>query len=87
MKRVKSSFIGTLVIITILMSCESNKKKENVTANQITTTDPLPSWNEGQTKTSIVTYVNDVSNASSENFIPIADRIATFDNDGYLLAE
>ena len=87
MKRIKSSFIGLLAIATILVSCETKKKIDTATATQILTTDPLPSWNEGQTKTSIVTYVNDATNASSESFIPIADRIATFDNDGNLWAE
>ena len=32
-------------------------------------------------------YVNDLTNTSSDNFIPVADRIATFDNDGNLWSE
>ena len=58
-----------------------------LTPSQITKTDPLPSWNDGETKTAIISYVNDVTNAESENFIPIKDRISTFDNDGNLWAE
>jgi len=49
--------------------------------------DPLPSWNEGATKTAIINYVNDVTNTESNNLIPIPDRIATFDNDGNLWSE
>ena len=32
--------------------------------------DPLPSWNEGQTKQQILDFVTDVTTASSPNFVP-----------------
>jgi phosphoglycolate phosphatase-like HAD superfamily hydrolase len=47
----------------------------------------LPSWNEGPAKTSIVQFVKDVSTAGSSKFVPQAERIAVFDNDGTLWAE
>jgi phosphoserine phosphatase len=47
----------------------------------------LDSWNEGAAKQSIIDYVTDVTNPSSANFIPVEDRIATFDNDGNLWSE
>lgn len=49
--------------------------------------DPLPSWNEGVLKTAIIRYVGDITRQGSTTFIPEADRIATFDNDGTLWAE
>ena len=49
--------------------------------------DPLPSWNEGKTKQSIVTFVSKVTEKGSPAFVPPAERIATFDNDGTLWAE
>ena len=49
--------------------------------------DPLPSWNEGKTKQSIVTFVSKVTEKGSPEFVPPAERIATFDNDGTLWAE
>ena len=49
--------------------------------------DPLPSWNDGSTKTAIVDFVTRVTKEGTEDFIPVADRIATFDNDGTLWAE
>jgi hypothetical protein len=49
--------------------------------------DPLPSWNEGKSKQSIIDFVNDVSNENSPNYIKPEDRIATFDNDGCLWSE
>ena len=49
--------------------------------------DPLPSWNDGKTKQAIVDFVAKVSTAGSPAFVPVAERIATFDNDGCLWAE
>jgi phosphoglycolate phosphatase-like HAD superfamily hydrolase len=49
--------------------------------------DPLPSWNDGKTKQSIVTFVEKVTKEGSPDFVPVAERIATFDNDGCLWAE
>jgi phosphoserine phosphatase len=49
--------------------------------------DPLPSWNDGNVKTSILDFVAKVTQEGSPSFVPIADRIATFDNDGTLWAE
>src|SRR5881398_2389446 len=49
--------------------------------------DPLPSWNEGAVKQSIVEFVAKVSKEGSPDFVPPAERIATFDNDGTLWCE
>ena len=49
-------------------------------------TDPLPSWNDGQTKTSITTFVARVT-TQGPDFVPADQRIATFDNDGTLWIE
>jgi hypothetical protein len=49
--------------------------------------DPLPSWNEGAAKQSIIEFVKTTTEKRSENFVPEAERIAVFDNDGTLWAE
>jgi phosphoglycolate phosphatase-like HAD superfamily hydrolase len=49
--------------------------------------DPLPSWNEGATKSSIVDFVGRVTKEGGADFVSIPERIATFDNDGTLWAE
>jgi len=49
--------------------------------------DPLPSWNEGATKQSIVKFVEEVTREGSPDFVPVPERIAVFDNDGTLWAE
>jgi phosphoglycolate phosphatase-like HAD superfamily hydrolase len=49
--------------------------------------DPLPSWNEGPSKSAIIAFVEDVTRAGSDTFVPVSGRIATFDNDGTLWSE
>lgn len=49
--------------------------------------DPLPSWNEGASKESILSFVTAVTDASGEDFVPAKERIAVFDNDGTLWSE
>ena len=49
--------------------------------------DPLASWVDGPTKLSIVSFVEKVTREGSESFVPVAERIATFDNDGTLWCE
>ena len=50
-------------------------------------TDPLPSWNDGATKQSILDFVAAVTREDSPDLVPPAERIATFDNDGTLWVE
>ena len=49
--------------------------------------DPLPSWNDGRAKKSILDFVSAVTPEGSPDFVPISERIATFDNDGTLWCE
>ncbi|MEI8015935.1 MAG: HAD family hydrolase [Nitrospira sp.] len=49
--------------------------------------DALPSWNDGAAKKSIVEFVAKVTKEGGPDFVPPAERIAVFDNDGTLWAE
>ena len=49
--------------------------------------DPLPSWNDGPAKQSIIAFVENVTKPGSPDFVPVPERIATFDNDGTLWCE
>ena len=49
--------------------------------------EPLASWNEGPAKQSIIDFVKAVTTEGSPDFVPEAERIATFDNDGCLWSE
>jgi phosphoglycolate phosphatase-like HAD superfamily hydrolase len=49
--------------------------------------DPLPSWQDAPIKQSIISFVEEVTTPGTPNFVPPAERIATFDNDGTLWTE
>jgi hypothetical protein len=50
-------------------------------------TDPLPSWNDGAAKARIVGFVQAVTSQGGKDYVPPAERIAVFDNDGTLWSE
>jgi len=78
------------LVLIFSFGCNSNNQNnaEQISDNsKNSSTDPLPSWNDGVLKQSIIDYVKDVADSNGKNFIPVADRIATFDNDGTLWAE
>jgi len=49
--------------------------------------DALPSWNQGQSKDAIISFVTRVTTRGGREFVPASERIAVFDNDGTLWAE
>jgi hypothetical protein len=49
--------------------------------------DPMPGWNDGESKTRIVDFVRSVTDPSNREFVPPVERIAVFDNDGCLWSE
>ena len=75
----KNKLIFSLLAIVLLSwSCSEQTTKSS---------DPLPSWNDGNAKQPILDFVNDVTNEKSPNYVKPEDRIATFDNDGTLWSE
>jgi phosphoserine phosphatase len=56
-------------------------------ATAVAQTDPLPSWNEGPAKQAIVKFVQATTTQGSPSFVPVVERIATFDQDGTLWVE
>src|SRR5690606_17139713 len=79
-----------VVLFIALSACKQEPAKDTESGTEtveVSDSDPLPSWNEGANKEAIINYVKDVTTDGSANFIPVADRIATFDNDGTLWSE
>ena len=79
-------FAATLIICgqTVLTSCSKD--------NDDTIVNPQPKmyftlWNQCEALTALQEYVQDVTNPNSANFIPVEDRIATFDMDGTFVGE
>jgi phosphoserine phosphatase len=68
---IAAALVGTLVFTTFVARAA----------------DPLPSWNEGSSKLSIVVFVRKVTKEGSADFVPPSERIAVFDNDGTLWSE
>ena len=79
-----------ILFLNLFLSCrQTGPQEESVSAAQAVeqAVDPHPSWNEGEVKSSILEYVESVTETGSVDFIPAAERIATFDNDGTLWSE
>src|SRR5215470_17452241 len=49
--------------------------------------DSLPSWNDGAAKKALVEFVQATTTQGSPKFVPPAERVATFDQDGTLWVE
>jgi phosphoglycolate phosphatase-like HAD superfamily hydrolase len=49
--------------------------------------DSLPSWNEGSAKRAILDFVARTTTVGGRDWVPVPERIATFDNDGTLWTE
>ncbi len=49
--------------------------------------DPLASWNDGASKARILSFVQGVTDPTGKTYVPPAERIAVFDNDGTLWTE
>lgn len=75
------NFLPVGFFFFILISCKPDSRQVD------SSYDPLPSWNEGETKSSIISFVEEVTDKESDYFVDIPDRIATFDNDGNLWSE
>ena len=79
--------VSILLILFVLFSCKEKVEIEEKITTIAEIVDPLPSWNEGNTKNAIINYVKEATTEGSENFIPISERVAVFDNDGNLWSE
>ena len=79
----KFATVLAVVSIAFLSSCSHPADHEQTAA----VNDPLAAWNEGDAKQAILDFVATVTDPASPDFVPEAERIATFDNDGNLWAE
>lgn len=82
-------YILVLILsLTLLYSCQENKENSDKEQEKTTQkTDALPSWNDSENKKRIISFVENSVDENSDSFIPVENRIVTFDNDGTLWAE
>jgi phosphoglycolate phosphatase-like HAD superfamily hydrolase len=87
MKEIKKlKLVFPPLIFILLFGCQAVQQKQVEQVSPVKT-DPLPSWNEGMAKQSIISFVEAVTSETGPDFIKPADRIAVFDNDGTLWTE
>ena len=67
---------------TSMAAQQDTNNGSDTTAAQI-----LPSWNQGETRETIISFVNNITNPNSPAYVPPERRIAVFDNDGTMWAE
>ena len=70
----KKTVLFLIPMLLTLTGCNGNKQYFKL-------------WNECSSLNKLIEYVNDVTNEKSENYIPVEDRIATFDMDGTFIGE
>jgi phosphoglycolate phosphatase-like HAD superfamily hydrolase len=83
--------LGLVLCALFVLSCASSQKpdaeepKAGMEAEAFV--DPLPSWNDTETKATIVDFVRAVTDPDDPAFVESEERVATFDNDGTLWVE
>jgi len=87
MKRPAFLLLFASLILTLCVAHTGCSPQSDVQTALEIAGDPLPSWNEGAAKQSIVDFVTRVTDPATPDFVPEAERIAVFDNDGTLWAE
>lgn len=78
-----------LLVLMLPVGCTQQRSNTPPAASgaEASAQDPLPSWNEGEAKQAIISFVEEVAAEDGPAFVPEADRIAVFDNDGNLWSE
>ena len=77
-----------LSIALVLLNAACVRSPETAAAPAASApSDQLPSWNDGASKKAIVDFVGRVTREGGPDFVPVPERIATFDNDGTLWSE
>lgn len=77
----KNLYLVVFTMVMMLASCSKNYSES------VSSKDYFPSWNNCEALTALKTYVEDVTNPKSTNFIPVEDRIVTTDMDGTFVGE
>jgi len=95
-KHTSCYLVAAFLSATILVSCGGSTGERSATkgvvqdgteATTVAGANLLPSWGDSAAKDAIVDFVSRVTDPASPDFVPEAERIATFDNDGTLWSE
>ena len=87
-KKLLAAVLAGMVTFGAAFSTTNAATRDEIAAIKVSKSGKFNYWNkDSEAKQKLVEYVKDVTNKSSKNFIPIEDRIATFDMDGTFLCE
>jgi len=79
------------LLLLLIPACSSGSSSDSASPGaegQATAlADPLPSWNDGEVKSGIISFVQSVTDDANPDFVREAERVAVFDNDGTLWSE
>lgn len=92
MKKEYIHLVKTILLFAFILSVNPVLKSNVICAEMFINSatnesDPMPSWNDTEHKRAIISFVEKVTTAGSPDFVPLSERIATFDNDGTLWSE
>jgi phosphoglycolate phosphatase-like HAD superfamily hydrolase len=84
--------LGILVAVPVLLTAVGCRAPADTRASapaqsSAPAADPLPSWNDGPARAAILDFVGAVTTEGGSEFVPVPQRVATFDNDGTLWSE
>ena len=74
----RTTILAVCLLLPIIGGCASAPERA---------ADPLPSWRKTAARDSIVDFVERVTDPDGPDFVPVAERVAVFDNDGTLWSE
>jgi phosphoglycolate phosphatase-like HAD superfamily hydrolase len=82
---------GAIALVSLATAAEFGSKQPLLvapaTGQPASGVNQLASWNDGAAKDAIVNFVTRVTREGGPDFVPVSERIATFDNDGTLWSE
>ena len=87
LKKILGGILAGMALFTAPLSSQAATRAEIAAINVVTASD-FQYWNaDSPTLQKIINFVEDVTNPNSPNFIPVGDRVATFDMDGTFYCE
>ncbi|MDG2022575.1 MAG: HAD family hydrolase [Phycisphaerales bacterium] len=76
--KLQTTILSVSLLLPIIGGCASAPERG---------ADPLPSWRDTTARTAIIDFVDRTTDPNGPDFLPEADRVAVFDNDGTLWSE
>jgi phosphoglycolate phosphatase-like HAD superfamily hydrolase len=79
----RRSLVSSLALLPALVVTQRSEAAHAQTSEGAA----LASWNDGPSKQAILDFVRETTDQGSAKFVPVEDRVATFDQDGTLWVE